>query len=88
MDRWTIKVVGRYTVDVPNIVTKTEDVVVRFYTPGPQKGLRARNDVTDFTIRKVADKTEIPIDMKAPHSLVKELEDQVTVELEVMYRQK
>jgi class 3 adenylate cyclase len=78
---------GKYTIDTPNSVSKPDDLVVRLYTPGRLKGLRSIIDVTDFNVRKVADKTEVVVDLKKLGPHVKDLADEIDVLLELRYRQ-
>lgn len=90
--KWTVaelkKLPSRFAFSVPNTVTKNDDVVVRFYTRGTLEGLRVINEVTKFIIKKVADKTELSIDLKPLRLLVNGHADTDLAHLEVKYRQK
>lgn len=82
------KLSTRYSVDVPNIVTKSTDVVVRCYSPHRVKGVRAYNDINEFSVKKVADKTEIQIETKVVKQIAAKHKATDAITLEVKYRQK
>jgi hypothetical protein len=82
------KLATRYAVDVPNIVINAQDVAIRVISPGPFKGVRTFNDIAEFDVKKVADKTEIRIETKHIKSVAEHHSDEETVKLEVKYRQK
>ena len=89
--KWSVeelkKLASRYSVAVPNVVAEPADVVIRFYSPSVVKGVRAITNVTEFSVKKIADKTEIQIVTKPLKAVAEKHGDDDVVILEVKYRQ-